>query len=189
MDRDKVERVYNAIVNACGNVAVKIVSPTTEVDLGGDGDPLTITTEDDNLVGKWETVVVRFQCPWMYFKNVRDYVKKNDLLKLIIEDDCSTKMEIWAKFKDYLVEWACGELWGHEIKSAKLEKAKVEPKVDEATVVKRKPIHKNVAVVGTATATPAVGALAFLYHVLPAPIATALVGLISFFLAIIEHHR
>lgn len=52
---------------------------------------------------------------------------------------------------------------------------------------KTKPIHKNSAVVGTAVATPILAALSSVYHLLPAPVGTAIVGIIAFVLSIIEH--
>ena len=52
---------------------------------------------------------------------------------------------------------------------------------------KPKPVHKNSAVVGTAVATPVIAALSAVYHFLPAPIGTAIVGIIAFVLSVIEH--
>ena len=52
---------------------------------------------------------------------------------------------------------------------------------------KPKPIHKNSAVVGTAIATPIIASLSAIYHVLPAPVGTAIVGIVAFILSIVEH--
>ena len=52
---------------------------------------------------------------------------------------------------------------------------------------KTKPIHKNSAVVGTAVATPILAALSAVYHLLPAPVGTAIVGIIAFVLSVVEH--
>lgn len=52
---------------------------------------------------------------------------------------------------------------------------------------KTKPIHRNSAVVGTALSTPVVAALSFIYHTIPAPIGTVIVGAIAFILSVVEH--
>ncbi len=52
---------------------------------------------------------------------------------------------------------------------------------------KPKPLHKNSAVVGTAIATPVIATLSAIYHFLPAPVSTAIVGIIAFILSIVEH--
>lgn len=52
---------------------------------------------------------------------------------------------------------------------------------------KTKPIHRNSAVVGTAISTPIIAALSFIYHTIPAPVSTVIIGAIAFVLSIVEH--
>ena len=188
--KKEVERVFDAIVSNCGNVHLDLRyipykgQAGGEDILGGEGAPVVVLTIPQ-LEGAWQKVFTTFLDPWFKFPQIKNYIQKNDLTKFLVQDDCETKSQIWLQFKDLLVNWGYNEIMNAIAakvsvhKPAKPEQTKPKPKT--------KPIHKNSAVVGTAVATPIIAALSAVYHFLPAPIGTAIVGIIAFVLSVIEH--
>ena len=189
--KSEVERIFNTVVANCGNVHLVLHyvpfggEAGGEDVIGGSGAQIVILTIPQ-LEGAWERVVETFREPWMKFKQIREYIKKNDLMKFLIEGDCDTKSQVWLQFRDLLINWGYNEVMNAinrkvHITASRAEVVTAKPK---KTV---KPIHKNKAVVGTAIATPVITALSFVYHTLPAPISTAIVGVIAFILSVVEH--
>jgi len=202
--KDAIDRLYNAIVRSCGNVALQIETVEYKGKAGGgtytpytqgsDGEVVVINTIPE-LSGVWQEIRNAFLMPWARFPKVEKYVEDNDLLKFIVHGDCDTKEQVWAKFEGFLKGWAYNEIMNHlhalgvyaKTEPTKTSKTVSHPATTVSKQTEIKPIHKNKAFLGGIGLTIASAIIGFLNaHVSPA-IAMGIAGIISTILSAVEH--
>ncbi len=229
-----LERLYDGI--AFDNCGVKLVEIPDNY-AGGvtyirSGEPVVTIVTIPQAEYVWGEVVSMFECPWLSYKPIKEYIKKNNLFDAIIKDDRTIKEEIYAKFRRQLINWAYNKVWDvySEVyvsvsrqsrqsrhsgrKGAPVTVPTTAPVTEPVTAptptptpsptptptpnptptptptttqTTTKPIHKNKPFVGGAAITAASFIMSFVHAHLPAPIATAVAGIIVMILSAIEH--
>lgn len=192
--RDDVKRIFNAVVDNCGDVRLVV----DYVPFGGEagGDTTGSGDSDDKVVrvltvpqlsGVWQKVFDWFIDPWTKFKYIKAYIDKNDLWKYINADDCDTKTQVWMEFEDRLVQWGYNEVMNAALKLIKKYHLEGEKEKKKVPKIVKKPLHKNKPFVGGLGITIAGEIILFLHQHLPAGIATMLSGVVVMVLSLLEH--
>jgi len=209
--KDSIDRLYSIIMQKCGSVDLCLIEIPFEGKAGGDDigpakNADIIIETVPQLSWAWQTVYANFVDPWLKFPQIKKYIKDNDLMKFLIDDDCDTKTVLWAKFESLLKGWAYNYLMNQ--RSIILKKygihdtthqptgpattrqttkhVKTEP-AKTATRIMTRPVHKNKAFLGGIGITVASAIVGFLNaHVSPS-LALLVAGIISTVLAAVEH--
>jgi len=186
--KQQLEMAYDTIAANDGEVSIEIITidfkgqAGGETVIGGGKEKITIWTIPQ-ASWAWQTVLAAYRDPWTQIPFIYDYVKKNNLLKEISDGDDVVRKEIWEKFRQQCLSWGFAKIWNVVGKYY----IPPEPKPQPKPAPKPKPIHKNKPFMGGLAITIASMIIAYLHTHLPAPLATAVAGLVVMVLAALEH--
>jgi len=184
--------LYNAIEDGCGNIILKIITIDFDGQAGGTsiygnkGETVEIITIPQ-LSYVWQEVATAYMSPWYKFNKIKNYIDENHLMPELISDGCSTKIKIWEKFRDYLINWGLNKIANETTKYIYTKHTKYINKRKKINELKNKKIYNRKTFAGGIGILSLSAILSYIHTHLPAQIATFISGIIIIILSAIEH--